>query len=216
MNMKMIRNYVYAALLALTALNFAPTLASAQELAHGKFTLTHEVHWGNAKLPAGDYVFSFDPDNGSRLLSLSKVSGTPASYMVLVPGTEDAKPSDGNRLVLERHAQRPLRERHAAAGVRHDAGLRGAVAHYRETDCQSRYHGRGRPIVSLLATTRGRIANRLSALGFFTDDICLGDCEERNKIKVKIKVKSGGRGRPPHMFVPPKLSGLASCRGRRR
>lgn len=101
MNMKTIRNYGYAALLAVTVLNFAPTLASAQELAHGKFTLTHEVHWGNAKLPAGDYVFSFDPDNGSRLLSLSKVSGTPAGYMVLVPSTEDAKPSDGNRLLLE-------------------------------------------------------------------------------------------------------------------
>jgi hypothetical protein len=99
--MKTIRNYVYAALLAVTALNFAPTLASAQELAHGKFTLTHEVHWGNATLPAGDYQFSFNPDNGSRLLSLSKVSGTRAGYMVLVPGTEDAKPSDGNRLILE-------------------------------------------------------------------------------------------------------------------
>jgi hypothetical protein len=99
--MKTIRNYVYAALLAASALNFAPTPASAQDLAHGKFTLTHEVHWGNAKLPAGDYEFSFDPDNGSRMLSLSKKSGTPAGYIVLVPGTEDAKPSDVNRLILE-------------------------------------------------------------------------------------------------------------------
>ena len=99
--MKTIRNYVYAALLAVSALNFAPTLASAQELARGKFTLTHEVHWGNAKLPAGDYAFSFDPDNGSRVLTLSKVSGTRAGYMVLVPSTVDAKPSGHNRLILE-------------------------------------------------------------------------------------------------------------------
>lgn len=99
--MKTIRNYVYAAVLAASALNFTPTLASAQEPARGKFTLTHEVHWGSAKLPAGDYEFSFDPDTGSRMLSLSKLSGARAGYMVLVPDTEDSKPSDRSRLVLE-------------------------------------------------------------------------------------------------------------------
>ncbi|MGA1986760.1 MAG: hypothetical protein ABSG72_10865 [Candidatus Sulfotelmatobacter sp.] len=99
--MKAIRNYVYAAILAASALNFAPTVASAQEPARGKFTLTHEVHWGNAKVPAGDYEFSFDPDGGSRVLSLSKLSGSRAGYMVLVPDTDDAKPSNHNLLVLE-------------------------------------------------------------------------------------------------------------------
>jgi hypothetical protein len=53
--MTLIRKFAYATLLALTALNFAPSLASAQEPARGKFTLTHEVHWGDAKVPAGDY-----------------------------------------------------------------------------------------------------------------------------------------------------------------
>lgn len=99
--MKTIRNYVYAAILAASALNFAPALASAQAPAHGKFTLTHEVHWGNIKLAAGDYEFSFDPDSGSHMLTLSKVSGTPAGYLLLVPDTENAKPSDLSRLVLE-------------------------------------------------------------------------------------------------------------------
>ncbi len=99
--MKAIRNYVYAAILAVTALNFAPTAASAQEPARGKFTLTHEVHWGSAKVPAGDYEFSFDPDGGSRMLSLSKVSGNRTGFMVLVPDTDDAKPSNHNLLVLE-------------------------------------------------------------------------------------------------------------------
>lgn len=100
--MKIIRNYVYAAvtILAATALNFAPTLASAQEPAHGKFTLTHEVHWGTAKLAAGDYEFSFDPESGSRMLTLSKISGVRAGFMVLVPDTDDAKPSDSSLLVL--------------------------------------------------------------------------------------------------------------------
>jgi hypothetical protein len=99
--MKTIRNYVYAAILAASALNFAPSLASAQESARGTFTLPHEVHWGIAKLSAGDYAFSFDPDNGTRMLSLRKLSGARAGYMVLVPDTEDSKPSDQSRLVLE-------------------------------------------------------------------------------------------------------------------
>jgi hypothetical protein len=98
--MKTIRNYVYAAMLAASVLNFAPTLASAQAPAHGKFTLTHEVRWGSAKLSAGDYEFSYDPDTGTHLLSLSKLSGPRAGYMVLVTDTDDAKPSGLNRLVL--------------------------------------------------------------------------------------------------------------------
>jgi hypothetical protein len=100
--MKSIRNYVYAAItiLAAAALNLAPTAASAQEPAHGKFTLTHEVLWGNAKLPAGDYEFSFDPDGGSRMLTLNKLSGVRAGYMLLVPDTGDAKASDKSLLVL--------------------------------------------------------------------------------------------------------------------
>jgi hypothetical protein len=99
--MKAIRNYVYAAILAASALNFAPTTASAQEPARGKFTLTHEVHWGSARVPAGDYEFSFDPDGGSRMLSLSKLSGSRTGFMVLVPDTDDAKPSNHNLLLLE-------------------------------------------------------------------------------------------------------------------
>lgn len=99
--MKTIRNFAYATLLAATTLNFVPALASAQETAHGKFTLSHEVHWGGAKLPAGEYEFSFDPYTGSKMLSLSKLSGARASYMVLVPDADDAKASDSNRIVIE-------------------------------------------------------------------------------------------------------------------
>src|ERR1700693_4231670 len=80
-SMTSIRKFAYAALLAFTALNFAPSLASAQEPARGHFTLTHEVHWGNAKVPAGDYEFSFDPNGTARMLSLSKLSGARAGYL---------------------------------------------------------------------------------------------------------------------------------------
>jgi len=99
--MKSIRNYVYAAILAASALNLAPSLASAQEAARGKFTLTREVHLGGAKLPAGDYDFAFDPGSGSSMLNLTKLSGNLTRFLVLVSNTGDAKATDGSRLVLE-------------------------------------------------------------------------------------------------------------------
>ena len=82
--MTTIRKFVYAALLAVTAMNFAPSLAAAQEPAHGKFTLKHNVNWGNAVVPAGDYEFSYDPYQSKPVLTLSKLSGTRAGYMLLV------------------------------------------------------------------------------------------------------------------------------------
>lgn len=99
--MKSIRRFVYAVVLALTALNFAPTLASAEEPARGRFTLTHEVRWQNAVVPAGDYRFSFEPNGSAGLLTLQKLSGTGGGFMLLVHDTEAAKSSDLSRLVLE-------------------------------------------------------------------------------------------------------------------
>jgi hypothetical protein len=98
--MTSIRNFAYTALLAFTTLNFAPSLASAQE-ARGKFTLTHDVHFGNVKVSAGEYEFSFEPDTPVRLLRLSKLSGARAGYMLMVASIEDAKSTDLSRLVLE-------------------------------------------------------------------------------------------------------------------
>ncbi len=99
--MTSIRNFAYAALLAFTTLSFAPSLASAQESAHGKFTLTHEVRFGSTKVPAGEYEFFFDPDATARMLSLRKLSGTRAGYLLMVPSTEDTRPADLSLLILE-------------------------------------------------------------------------------------------------------------------
>jgi len=99
--MTTICKFAYTALLAVTTLNFAPSLASAQEPARGKFTLTHDVLWGNAKVPAGEYEFSYNADGVSPVLSLTKLSGTRAGFIVLVPATGNSKPSDVSRLVLE-------------------------------------------------------------------------------------------------------------------
>lgn len=99
--MTSIRKFAFAALLAVTTLNFAPALAMAEEPIHGKFTLTHDVLWGNAKVPAGDYEFSYHMNGVSPLLTLSKISGTHAGYMVLVPSTEEINTPTANLLVLE-------------------------------------------------------------------------------------------------------------------
>jgi hypothetical protein len=98
------RKFVYAAFLAAAALNLTPKAASASEPAKGKFTLTHDVLWGNAKIPAGDYLFSYNTESVSPVLTLSRVSGAPAGYMVLVRATEDITFSAANRLVLETSA----------------------------------------------------------------------------------------------------------------
>jgi len=87
--------------LTVTSLNFAPRLAAALEAPHGKFTLTPDVHFGFAKVPAGEYEFSFNPDGPVHMLSLSKISGPRAGFLVLVPATSDAKPTDASRLLLE-------------------------------------------------------------------------------------------------------------------
>jgi hypothetical protein len=97
--MKSIRRFAYAAVLLLSALTFAPSLASAQEAA-GTFTLTHEVRWQNAIVPAGKYRFTMGANGPSELLTLSKISGSGAGFMLLVTDTEASKPSDLSRLVV--------------------------------------------------------------------------------------------------------------------
>jgi hypothetical protein len=89
MTKKSIRNFAYASLLALSALTFTTTLASAQE-AHGNFTLTHNVRWQNAAVPAGEYKFSIESRGPSEMLVLRKVSGESTGFMILVNDTDAA------------------------------------------------------------------------------------------------------------------------------
>ncbi|HWY22370.1 MAG TPA: hypothetical protein VNX26_14180 [Candidatus Acidoferrum sp.] len=97
--MKTIRRFAYAAVLTLSALNFAPSLASAQD-ASGTFTLTHEVHWQKAIVPAGKYRFTLVTNGPSELLTLRKTSGGRASFILLVTDTDASEPSDLSRLVV--------------------------------------------------------------------------------------------------------------------
>ena len=99
---KTIRRFAYAALLAATTLSVATSPASAQENAHGTFTLTHDVRWQNATVPAGEYRFSLDPDGPSSMLVLAKLSGVRTGFLFMVHDTDETKVSSNiNRLVLE-------------------------------------------------------------------------------------------------------------------
>ena len=99
-SMTTVRKFVYAALLAVGAMSFTPSAVAAEEPAHGKFTLLQDVHWGNALVPAGDYEFSYDPFQPAAVLTLTKLSGARAGFMVLVTSAEPSKSSDSNQLLL--------------------------------------------------------------------------------------------------------------------
>ena len=99
--MTSIRKFVYAALLAAAAMSFAPSTAAAEEPAHGKFTLKHEVHWANAVVPAGEYSFAYDPYDTTPVLTLTKLSGPRTGFMLLVPNADPSKGSDSNQIVVE-------------------------------------------------------------------------------------------------------------------
>ena len=101
MTMTTLRKFAYAALLAATSLTFTTSLASAQERAQGNFTLTHDVRWQNALVPAGDYRFALDSDGASGMLTLTKLSGSPTGFMLMVHDTDEVKPSAINQIVLK-------------------------------------------------------------------------------------------------------------------
>ena len=97
--MRSIGRFVYSIVLALSALTFTPSPASAQEM-HGSFTLSHEVRWQKYVVPAGDYRFEVQPKGPSAILLLRKVSGNSAGFLILANNAESSKPSDLDRLVV--------------------------------------------------------------------------------------------------------------------
>jgi hypothetical protein len=97
--MNSIRKFAYAAVVTLSALNFAPSLASAQD-AGGTFGLSHEVHWQNAIVPAGEYRFIIESDSPADRLTLRKLSGSGTGFVMLVMETEASKPSDLSQFVM--------------------------------------------------------------------------------------------------------------------
>ena len=96
--MSSIRKLIYASLLALTSLNFAPSLA-AQD-AHGSFTLKRSVHWQSVDVPAGEYRFSLDSARPFSLLTLTKMDGARAGFVISVPDMEWMDGAGASQLVI--------------------------------------------------------------------------------------------------------------------
>jgi hypothetical protein len=92
--MTKIRKYVYAAVLAFSAINFSPSLAAAQDEG-GSFSLPHEVQWQNVAVPAGDYKFSLEQMGPTEVLTIRKVSGTPVSFMLVVNDADELADASG-------------------------------------------------------------------------------------------------------------------------
>ena len=66
----------------------------------GTFTLTHEVHWQNAVVPAGKYRFTVGANGPVELLTLSKLTGSGAGFMLLATDVRATQPSDVSQLVV--------------------------------------------------------------------------------------------------------------------
>jgi hypothetical protein len=82
---------------ALAAIFASATPAAAQKAFKGSFTLTHEVRWQNAMLPAGDYTFEMKSISGPSLITLKGPNGSrfiPALVM-------SEKISEQSMLVIE-------------------------------------------------------------------------------------------------------------------
>jgi len=69
-----------SAVLTLSALNFAPSLASAQDEA--ELQLPHEVHWQNAVVPAEITGSRYRPWARREMLTLTKTTASQASFIM--------------------------------------------------------------------------------------------------------------------------------------
>jgi hypothetical protein len=96
--MRSIRKFAYAAVLSLSMFTIQPTLAAAED-ARGSFTLSHEVHWQNVVLRAGDYSFSLKTSGPPTVLTLRGLNGG-TDAMLLVSDIESPKTPEASKLVL--------------------------------------------------------------------------------------------------------------------
>ena len=62
--------------------------------------MPHEVHWQNAFVPAGDYLFSLAANGAGGMLTLSKTTQAQGGFMILVNKIDKVAVSGVNQLVL--------------------------------------------------------------------------------------------------------------------
>ncbi len=97
--MRSLRKFEYAVVLTMSIFSIQPPLAVAED-ARGVFTLSHEVHWQNNVLRAGDYAFTLKTIGRPMFLVLRGLNGTGTDAMMLVSDIETPKSDEISRLVL--------------------------------------------------------------------------------------------------------------------
>lgn len=96
--MKSLRNRMLAiAVFALAAVCASATPASAQAAFRGSFTLSHEVRWQNATLPAGDYTFEIKSLATPSTLTVKGPNGS----QFITALVADQKATDQSMLIVE-------------------------------------------------------------------------------------------------------------------
>jgi len=93
-----------AAVLLATCLLARP--ASAQAGIQGKFTLPYETHWGQAVLPAGDYLLTFTHDNMPPMLVIRNAKSLRFVAFESVNIREDSTKGESALLIGTRGEQR--------------------------------------------------------------------------------------------------------------
>jgi len=86
--------------LALLAGCLTASVASAQEVSKGRFTLSVEARWGNVVLPPGDYSFTLDHATSNGRVTIWH--GTEAVEMIVNQATSDRQTLDRSELILVR------------------------------------------------------------------------------------------------------------------
>ncbi|MCU1243585.1 MAG: hypothetical protein JWO71_4311 [Candidatus Acidoferrum typicum] len=101
--MKSLRNRMLViAAVALVAVCASAIPASAQLVCKGSFTLSHEVRWQSATLPAGDYTFEM-----RSLASPSQITlKGPNGYQVITAAVANETKSDQSMLIIENRGNR--------------------------------------------------------------------------------------------------------------
>jgi hypothetical protein len=101
--MKSIRSSMLLKVLVLAVGTLGTSVGSAHaQSANGKFTLTHDAHWGHVLLTPGVYTFSLQSPNLPAAVMVGKV-GSAQIGIVLPEGVSEEKPTDGSHLVLTRN-----------------------------------------------------------------------------------------------------------------
>lgn len=97
MRVQLGRFLTIAAIGFLAACTFV-TSASAQNAVGGSFTLSHEIRWQNAVLPAGDYTFALRSATRSTPMV---VTGPNGSVFQLASVVSESKTNQRSMLILE-------------------------------------------------------------------------------------------------------------------